>query len=169
MDDSASGTQLPQELIDSILDNVYKQQDLRACALVARSFRLPSQRKLFEHLSLHPEALHGEPASIAHFERLHAIFIESPHLAKFVKSLDLRVLRAENLPLMETEVVLDILGALCNVVGLDIHAPTVKAPRLAAALVPMIGSAGLKTLSLRNDTDIQLLKAREGDLQTLRT
>ncbi|KAJ7196498.1 hypothetical protein GGX14DRAFT_672652 [Mycena pura] len=77
---------LPQELLDAIVDNVDNVHDattLRSCALIATSFRAPCQRVLFRTLWLYRERSQRRPS----LEEASALFTASPHLASYVRDL----------------------------------------------------------------------------------
>ncbi|KAJ7832090.1 hypothetical protein B0H14DRAFT_3872092 [Mycena olivaceomarginata] len=63
---------LPQELFDTIIDKIRDKDTLKACALVATSFLLPSQRNLFRKIRLgeHSRDTFAVFATLAEFPRL---------------------------------------------------------------------------------------------------
>jgi hypothetical protein len=63
---------LPQELFDTIIDKIRDKETLKACALVATSFLLPSQRNLFRKIRLgeHSRDTFAAFAALAEFPRL---------------------------------------------------------------------------------------------------
>ncbi|KAF7377828.1 hypothetical protein MSAN_00206300 [Mycena sanguinolenta] len=84
---------LAQELIDAIIDKVPRNK-LTTCSLVAKSFLVPSQQRLFASLSLFtaPLRIAGPPKGeqiLAAFENAVELFTMSPHLSKYVRSLAL--------------------------------------------------------------------------------
>ncbi|KAJ7743627.1 hypothetical protein B0H16DRAFT_1561138 [Mycena metata] len=76
----------PQELIDLILDEVdpTDHPTLKSCALVGRSFRPTSQKRIFSDLTILPD--HG---SFLALQRLEVVLSASPHLAQHVRTLHL--------------------------------------------------------------------------------
>ncbi|KAJ6552747.1 hypothetical protein B0H19DRAFT_1377577 [Mycena capillaripes] len=103
---------IPQELVDEIigefdLSQKYDfqiHQTLKSCALAARSFVRPCQTRLFARISVrdyekYSTALDREPpsltssphaASILLSRQLAALLSSSPHIALYIRSLDLR-------------------------------------------------------------------------------
>ncbi|KAJ6492289.1 hypothetical protein C8R45DRAFT_990845 [Mycena sanguinolenta] len=82
--------QLPQELIDAIVDQVAVAEDiydplartdtaLRACALTGHAFVAPAQRQLFHFVSLARQK----------YEMLAEKFVAAPHLSLYVRDLEL--------------------------------------------------------------------------------
>ncbi|KAE9391647.1 hypothetical protein BT96DRAFT_1023975 [Gymnopus androsaceus JB14] len=85
--------QLPNELVDCILDNLYPDKAiLLSCALVSRAWARSSRRGIFRRIALElPPHDQGDPTSIDAFlknnGRLSALFFEKPHLALYVREL----------------------------------------------------------------------------------
>ncbi|KAJ7624046.1 hypothetical protein DFH06DRAFT_756114 [Mycena polygramma] len=89
--------ELAQELIDTIVDEVAATQNwfdltdhksLKACALVARTFRVPSQRRLFRCLTLSKGALKKIAPGLA----------AAPHICAYVYDLSVNSLYSETDP-----------------------------------------------------------------------
>jgi hypothetical protein len=77
----------PQELIDKVIEeNRNDKVALRASALVSRSFVRCSQSCLFTHIHLGGKA---SPRERSH--RLYDVFLQSPHLCSYVRSLHIFV------------------------------------------------------------------------------
>ncbi|KAJ7120308.1 hypothetical protein C8R44DRAFT_174254 [Mycena epipterygia] len=76
---------LCQELIDLILGKTDSAETLKSCALVARSFRPPSQKLIFSGLTILPSGRDSIPA----LQRLADVLSASPHLAVHVRTLHL--------------------------------------------------------------------------------
>ncbi|KAJ7832088.1 hypothetical protein B0H14DRAFT_1179142 [Mycena olivaceomarginata] len=68
---------LPQELFDTIIDEIHDKETLKACALVATSFLPPSQRNLFRKIRLGGHRSRDASASLAEF----------PHLVSYIRDL----------------------------------------------------------------------------------
>ncbi|KAJ7493114.1 hypothetical protein B0H11DRAFT_978255 [Mycena galericulata] len=88
-------SQLAQELVDAIVDEVPKQS-LGECSLISKAFLVPSQRRLFQSLSLFSGRLliPGPPKGqqiLLQFEKACDMFAMAPHLAGYVRSLVLCV------------------------------------------------------------------------------
>ncbi|KAJ6472370.1 hypothetical protein C8R47DRAFT_1324744 [Mycena vitilis] len=82
-----------QELIDAIIDEIAATEEwcdspdrksLKACALVARTFLVPSQRRLFQSLTLPLAVKRGDDMKEAALQ-----FTTSPHLGSYVRDLHL--------------------------------------------------------------------------------
>ncbi|KAF7341744.1 hypothetical protein MSAN_02073200 [Mycena sanguinolenta] len=74
---TASMVALPQELVDTIVNNLDDKASWKSCSLAAKAFVPPSQRLLFEEMTFPTEAeLLG---------MLSELFSESPHLAGFIR------------------------------------------------------------------------------------
>ncbi|KAJ6526808.1 hypothetical protein B0H19DRAFT_1275643 [Mycena capillaripes] len=72
---------IPQELIEAILEEVH-ESSLNTCALTARSFVDPSQRRIFRRIDFYA----SKPSVIRHFEFLYILLSNSPRLASYVRS-----------------------------------------------------------------------------------
>ncbi|KAJ7025637.1 hypothetical protein C8F04DRAFT_1127600 [Mycena alexandri] len=81
---SASRATCPQELVDLILGET-DRDNLKSCALVARSFRPTSQKLIFSDLTILPS---GRDSILA-LQRLADVLSASPHLALHVRTLHL--------------------------------------------------------------------------------
>ena len=87
--------QLPQELIDTILENIdvnVDQWTLHCCSLACSSLLHSSHRRIFRCIVLYPQPGHyytsgSKPTS--HCQRLHNLLLESPHIATFIQELKL--------------------------------------------------------------------------------
>ncbi|THU93122.1 hypothetical protein K435DRAFT_861816 [Dendrothele bispora CBS 962.96] len=83
--DSELPPQIPQELVDRIIEELSKDKDsLRACALTCQSFKVPSQKGLFHHIKLKGSDSLNRPLLC---ERFHSILQTSSHIAGYVKDL----------------------------------------------------------------------------------
>ncbi|KAJ7608206.1 hypothetical protein FB45DRAFT_1011073 [Roridomyces roridus] len=78
------------ELLDLILSSVHAPQDLKASALVCRSWTLPSQARLFSSIYFHDEEFHPR--------LLLSALQRSPHLIPLIKTLNLIDLPQSVLP-----------------------------------------------------------------------
>jgi hypothetical protein len=73
---------LPQELFDTIIDEIRDKETLKACALVATSFLPPSQRNLFRKIQLGgPRSRRDTPVFLAGF----------PYLVAYIRDLTIYV------------------------------------------------------------------------------
>ena len=71
--------QIPQEIIDNIADELWDDADaLDSCAIVCRSFLIPSRRNLFSDIYLN---------SVERLERLHRLLVSKPDLANYIREL----------------------------------------------------------------------------------
>jgi hypothetical protein len=83
-------SRFPQELIDKVVaENGDNPITLRSSALVCSSFCRSSQCCLFAHIDLDD----AEPAPQERSRRLYAVFLRSPHLCSYVRSLSIGVRR----------------------------------------------------------------------------
>ncbi|KAJ7634527.1 hypothetical protein FB45DRAFT_1141631 [Roridomyces roridus] len=74
---------LPQELLDAVIDQVDDRPTLHSCALVSHAFLAPSQRNIFHSLYIGRRRVGSAPG------RLRAagpFFTDSPHLALYVRN-----------------------------------------------------------------------------------
>ena len=92
----ARHSQLPQELIDTILENInidvdINQWTLRCCSLACSSLLHPSRRRIFRRIVLyqpgHNYTSGSKPTSYC--QRLHNLLLKSPHIATFIQELKL--------------------------------------------------------------------------------
>ena len=87
--------QLPQELIDTIIENIdvdVNQWTLRCCSLACSSLLHSSRRRIFHRIVLYPQPGHyyisgSKPTSRC--QRLHNLLLKSPHIATFIQELKL--------------------------------------------------------------------------------
>jgi hypothetical protein len=88
-------SQLPQELIDTILENLNVDVDqwtLRCCSLACSSLLHSSRRQIFRRIVLVPQSGNyyissSRPKSCC--QRLHNLLLNSPHIATFIQELKL--------------------------------------------------------------------------------
>ncbi|KAF8479948.1 hypothetical protein JB92DRAFT_3133299 [Gautieria morchelliformis] len=84
---------LALELLDEIIGHVDEKDDisrfhLLACSLVCRSWLPSSQRRLFHHINLMSTPV--QPAMLrAHIQRLNQLLLNSPHLIRYIRVLEL--------------------------------------------------------------------------------
>jgi hypothetical protein len=89
----ARRSQLPQELINIILENIdvdVDQWTLRCCSLACSSLLHPSRRRIFRRIVLYPQSGHyytSKPTSRC--RRLYNLLLRSPHIATFIQELKL--------------------------------------------------------------------------------
>ncbi|KAF7316084.1 hypothetical protein MIND_00126500 [Mycena indigotica] len=109
--------ELPQELLDAILDQIHDRNTLRACCLSASCLRLRSQQRLFRSMRI-PRARRPHRQHKRQQRRIIAsIFAESPHLAQYVRDLTVE-LAVEEAESAELNV---ILSAVRNLRGLAVN------------------------------------------------
>jgi hypothetical protein len=80
-------SQLPQELIDTILENLDVDVDawtLRCCSLACSSLLHSSRRQIFRRIVLLPQS-----SRKSHCQLLHNLLLNSPHIATFIQELKL--------------------------------------------------------------------------------
>ncbi|KAK7042017.1 hypothetical protein R3P38DRAFT_3348143 [Favolaschia claudopus] len=137
--------QLPQELIDSIIELVCVNS-LCACALTATSFVQPSQRRIFNWMSLF---------HLSQYEGMAIILAKSPHLGKYVKLLALQIahLPADSAPLKL------ILSTMTELERLTISGDTAGSPmtsrlRLNPCLVDTLDIPSLLCFGLADLVDV---------------
>ncbi|KAJ7259262.1 hypothetical protein C8J57DRAFT_1515330 [Mycena rebaudengoi] len=75
---------LPQELVNSIVDQLDDYSSLTSCALVSTSFVAPAQQAIFKSLCIHTELSHRHPTPLAASDSLAAF----PHLAAYIRLLE---------------------------------------------------------------------------------
>ncbi|KAJ7204855.1 hypothetical protein B0H12DRAFT_1330521 [Mycena haematopus] len=126
---------VPQELMDEIIGTLDLSQEydpqiaeaLKSCALVAHSFVRHSQARLFakisvrdydRHTSRRNEALSSSPhiSSIMLSQKLSALLSRSPHLATYIRTLDL----CYNATTTEANFMPQILSAVTALTGLTL-------------------------------------------------
>ncbi|KAJ7108983.1 hypothetical protein C8R43DRAFT_1043409 [Mycena crocata] len=127
---------MPQELVDAILDDMKDTESLKACALVAHSFRDSSQRNLF----------HSWTLSVRNYAAGRTLLTESPHLAAYIRRFNL------DLPGVDigTKTVLD---KLVNVHRFTIEGAGTRWGRLPAldtAILGFIERQPLRQLHIRS-------------------
>jgi len=81
--------QLPQELIDTIIENLEDGGwSLRGCSLVCSSWLLSTRRRLFRRIVLLP-LYNSSPRPLLYGRRLHNLLLKSPHIATYIRELKL--------------------------------------------------------------------------------
>ncbi|KAJ7175013.1 hypothetical protein C8R43DRAFT_1230534 [Mycena crocata] len=92
----AEFSRLPQELVDSIVDEIDGDESLAALSLVATPFVIPCQRRIFETLSLStdPSFIPFQPSAGA-FVRALTLFTAALHLAHYVRNLEIDFSRTD--------------------------------------------------------------------------
>ncbi|KAJ6566114.1 hypothetical protein B0H19DRAFT_1066459 [Mycena capillaripes] len=100
---------LPQELVDLVIDNVDLPKDLEALALVSHPFVAGTQARIFRHLTLSSDTGTGLFKRSGTLPRLSGILSQSPNLGTYVRNLhinlnlgrsDIHVLLAPTLQLL---------------------------------------------------------------------
>ncbi|KAJ7608262.1 hypothetical protein FB45DRAFT_524557 [Roridomyces roridus] len=91
---------IPSELMDEIVEHTDDYETIESLSLVARRFVAPSQRFLFQTVSLTTNSA---------CRQLHLLLTESPHLTKYVRSLAISVSDVRDCEHLD---VLDLLGGL---------------------------------------------------------
>ncbi|KAJ7022141.1 hypothetical protein C8F04DRAFT_1402503 [Mycena alexandri] len=101
---------LSQELVDMVIDNVDLPKDLEALSLVSRPFVAGTQARIFRHLTLSSDTGTGLFKRSGTLPKLSAILSRSPHLGAYVRDLhinldlgrsDIHVLLAPTLQLLK--------------------------------------------------------------------
>ncbi|KAJ6465628.1 hypothetical protein C8R47DRAFT_1154708 [Mycena vitilis] len=119
--------QLAQELIDAIVDELEDKDDLCTCALAARTFLHPSQRRLFRSLSLRWDGVSSRSAVL---DRAVAFTDRFPHLIPHVREVSLDI--PSN---TENQVTLGrVLRMLGNIEHLTVHGRDMRWKRVVPAL-----------------------------------
>ncbi|KAF7344491.1 hypothetical protein MSAN_01930900 [Mycena sanguinolenta] len=94
----------PPELVDAIICEIDDLESLKACSLVALSWRSRSQRILFDTLTV----------TVENYAALFKLLTESPHIASYITHLILRMMYAA-MPVRDIESIPQILDKLHNV------------------------------------------------------
>ncbi|KAJ6473657.1 hypothetical protein C8R47DRAFT_1221461 [Mycena vitilis] len=172
---------LPQELIDAIIDAIVAHVDLggepwilnkkknsdvlealRTCALVAHAFVRPCQTFIFHGITLRYEAL----------PRLSTIFVQSPLLARYVRALDLDCTHWGDEHL---EPVVDILASVTNLERLHIHpsygshlqSGPIRDTILSAFSLPYLHHLSLRFIYFEDAFELHACLAASTGLKTL--
>ncbi|KAE9397674.1 hypothetical protein BT96DRAFT_995628 [Gymnopus androsaceus JB14] len=118
--------QLPHELVDHILENLYRDNPtLLKCALVGQAWVRPSQRGIFRRIALELPSSQDDAADIDAYlktnDQLCALFAEKPHLASYVRELSLRGFRRGNWQVEEVllNAIATVIQHLSNVLYFD--------------------------------------------------
>lgn len=92
-------SELPQELIDAIIDQIDEAESLKACSLAATSFVATSQRRIFCSLRLWAAEGDVYDNEGANLTAVDALLTASPHLASYILdlTLDISFLRDEQI------------------------------------------------------------------------
>jgi hypothetical protein len=165
--------EIPQELIDAIIDEFPLQLDsisdlpdpetkrtLQSCALVSRSFLQRCQMRLFSRISVWDSYLPTFPLAC---QRLAAVLSSSPHLAGYIQTLEL-VYDADDSVLVEF--VPRILSAVTAIETLQLvrhgdadmwHFPPFDSSTIAVFSLPSLRRLELCAWWFRNPLELQAL------------
>ncbi|KAF8900540.1 hypothetical protein CPB85DRAFT_1439528 [Mucidula mucida] len=134
----------PQELIDEIVDWVaassWQNHDLKSCALVTRSFRLPTLRHLFSILDA--ARLLPTPEQWRHFRNM---LIAAPHVAQSYREIRLD---GERLPSTEILFVEDVISLLPKIERLFLT--RVESRQLSPRIRTAVGLMPIMTFGTEN-------------------
>ncbi|KAJ7351354.1 hypothetical protein DFH08DRAFT_992745 [Mycena albidolilacea] len=86
---------IPQELVNSILDEVRDRESLNSCSLVGSMFRAPSQHIILQSITL--SGWLKDTSESENYGAPHTLLEESPHVASYITALELRL----NLPVVD--------------------------------------------------------------------
>ncbi|KAF7369472.1 hypothetical protein MVEN_00276900 [Mycena venus] len=139
--------QLPQELIDAIMEKVNERDALHACCLAGRTFLAGSRSNLFRSMSLR-----WDPSSRTApvFARVRSFFDEHPHLALYIRDLTVDIPKSQ-----QDQVILKtVLLMLVNLERLAINGHA----QHWDDLVPDLNSAILSLISLSSLQRLHLLR-----------
>ncbi|KAJ6454879.1 hypothetical protein C8R47DRAFT_1228489 [Mycena vitilis] len=138
--------ELPQELIDAIVEEVEGKGDLQACSLTAQSFLDPSQRRLFRPMYLRWDASSSRKG--AALDRALSLIHESPHLVRHVREVSLDIPKNSD----DQVTLAGILRMLGNIEHLGIHGLSQPwqniGPALASTISDIISMPSLQRLYL---------------------
>ncbi|KAJ7686795.1 hypothetical protein B0H17DRAFT_1071141 [Mycena rosella] len=136
-------SQLPQELIEAIVEEVEGHSNLTACSLVARAFLRPSQSRLFRTKSLRSGAYFA-------FDQALEVLNRYPHLAVHLRDLTIDIPNSQS-----AQAALGaVLRLLPNVERLAVNGNALAwnglgvLPALAAAILAVISLPSLERLHL---------------------
>ncbi|KAJ7060934.1 hypothetical protein C8F01DRAFT_1083875 [Mycena amicta] len=110
--------ELPQEILEAILDHVHDRDTLRSCALVASCFLTRSQQRLFrsmDSMRISRDRPHRPPKQQR--QTISSIFIVAPHLALYVRDLTVELSVHED----ESAALDVILSAVQNLHGFAVN------------------------------------------------
>jgi hypothetical protein len=175
--------EIPQELIDAIIDEFPLQLDsisdlpdpetkrtLQSCALVSRSFLQRCQMRLFSRISVWDSYLPTFPLAC---QRLAAVLSSSPHLAGYIQTLEL-VYDVDDSVLVEF--VPRILSAVTAIETLQLvrhgdadmrHFPPFDSSTIAVFSLPSLRRLELCAWWFRNPLELQALLNLSTSLQEL--
>ncbi|KAF7367272.1 hypothetical protein MSAN_00789100 [Mycena sanguinolenta] len=125
-------TSIPQELVDAIVNEVGEIETLKACSLVASTFRHPSRRLLLSSLTIEATKDHTP---------LSRLFSESPYIAKYVVCLTIKT-PVNGKASLDVECFSSILANLQNVRGCTLegewHSPDDKHNSRDSKIPPLL-------------------------------
>ncbi|KAF8152091.1 hypothetical protein K438DRAFT_2026862 [Mycena galopus ATCC 62051] len=98
---------IPQELVDSIISEVNGLTSLKACSLVCSSFREASQRILLRSLRI--------ADNTPDYTAAYTLLVESPHIARYIRTLRVRLTWVALTAPSDTEVLVLLLEKLTSV------------------------------------------------------
>ncbi|KAJ7259251.1 hypothetical protein C8J57DRAFT_1639882 [Mycena rebaudengoi] len=141
---------LPQELVNSIVDQLDDYLSLTSCALVSTSFVAPAQQAIFKSLCIHTELSHRHPTPLAASDSLAAF----PHLATYIRLLQFDLSHLES----EVQALESIFLAVRNLERLIISGAGMLyqsiAPALQTAIQDIITLPSLSGLHLVSINDL---------------
>ncbi|KAJ7060943.1 hypothetical protein C8F01DRAFT_1141362 [Mycena amicta] len=107
--------ELPQEILEVILDHVHDRDTLRSCALVASCFLTRSQQRLFRSMRISRDRPHRPPKQQR--QTISSILIAAPHLGLYVRDLTVELSVHED----ESAALDVILSAVQNLHGFAVN------------------------------------------------
>ncbi|KIM35859.1 hypothetical protein M413DRAFT_325876 [Hebeloma cylindrosporum] len=107
--------QLPQEIIDVLVDYLHKtegRQQTRVCSLIHRSFTYRAHYYLFSTIQFSPDNSPGGRGKSQRISRLNEILHRKPHIAEFVRNIHLCLSPSDSRWITEDSEVLDTMRLL---------------------------------------------------------
>ncbi|KAK7018788.1 hypothetical protein VNI00_018217 [Paramarasmius palmivorus] len=148
--EGAVAVQLPQEVLDSIMDNIHPRDDIQAlkqCVLAARCLVPAAQRILFREVIL-TEC--GYPGMQNPPDRFLSLLGHSPHLAGYVTELELRIVPSQWGDNLSQHPLASILPRLQSLKKVCIRAPVERPIVTSLQISTLLGGAAM--LEIRSFT-----------------
>ncbi|KIM35653.1 hypothetical protein M413DRAFT_326504 [Hebeloma cylindrosporum] len=123
MSELAPITQISQELVDKIIDELaeslendlsYRWDGLSRCSLACRSFLPRSQYHIFRRIKIQSEGAFHHDFTVKHCKELCRILTQSPQIATYVRELRLDIRQDDKIGLHETPSFMRAISQICQ-------------------------------------------------------
>ncbi|KAF8986523.1 hypothetical protein BDQ17DRAFT_1436240 [Cyathus striatus] len=160
--------QIPFDIVEAIIEEVSFDTgqnlcNLKSCALTCRNFLNPSQRRIFDSITVSTLGFSGQD-QVGKLLRLQNILSTSPHIARYVHTIDIYH-RGVDPAFIDHPCLPNVFSMLKNVTTFRFklfprHDWSIMTPQLQQILITMLSSSTLETLSLSGISHLPLISIK---------